>query len=88
MTNPYQSTKHVGPSRPLREPTPWLSVALLVVAGYYLASSLTLPLADKVWFGEIPVWALVALQIPGTSTDCSKRGTEPWPTKSISRSLD
>ena len=40
----------------------WMITAAGILTVYYVISSLTLPFADDVWFGEIPLLALI--QIP------------------------
>jgi hypothetical protein len=41
------------------------AVALRLVAGYFVVSIVTLPFLDAVWFGELPLLALV--QLPKTA---------------------
>ncbi len=60
-TNPYltstKATRIEGP----RLPSQALALPFLALGTYYIISSLTLPFADDLWFGELPALAIVQL---------------------------
>ena len=65
--NPYEPSrvvgKHDGGAAPGRLSTLGFCVVGLAVifAVYYVTSILTLPFANEVWFGELPIFAVVQL---------------------------
>ncbi|MCA9083559.1 MAG: hypothetical protein KDA81_05870 [Planctomycetaceae bacterium] len=63
--HPYKVTGHAEPvtQRPEHRSglCTWLSQMLCL---YYVASAVTLPFANRIWFGEIPVLAVI--QLPKT----------------------
>jgi hypothetical protein len=61
--NPYEPSRHVdAPKQNQPKLRGWLLVFTVLVCAYYVISALTLPAANKIWLGEIPLLALV--QIP------------------------
>ena len=60
-TNPYQSDKvPQGSRRGLADQ--WPIIVTAFISAYYFLSAITLPIANKVWFGEAPLLSI--LQIP------------------------
>jgi len=39
----------------------WPVIVAMLTCGYFLASALTLPFADDVWFGEVPLLAFIQM---------------------------
>ena len=60
--NPYQPSRlgssTGGPTSTLTTQLRWMLTILMV---YYVVSSLTLPLADEIWLGELPLMAIPQL---------------------------
>lgn len=59
--NPYQADQMESQPDPNPAQRRWVTIATGITCLYYGLSSLTLPLANYLWLGEVPVLALIQL---------------------------
>jgi hypothetical protein len=60
--NPYESSGATNVVVPASDTSPsWPGILVACAAIYYLLSALSLPLVNKIWFGEVPPLSIIQL---------------------------